>query len=1498
MSDTIDDNELPEGLRLRSDLLSILNDLAAKHGEDRRRILRPHDDVGMGPDDGEIISMRRRLDEALAALTRWEIASQLGLYNLNSTGTAKYLARVANDFSTLIQSDAFLCYLDVYLYFGVRFLAGRIAPPAWWQHQGDPVRPAQDGPSVNKRPLPLPVPPVVENGKDNQQAFERFLALAPDLSADAHVALDFLDGFHPDQKEKSLFDAAEFELWLRGLRPDAPSTRVERFEKIRNGLVEWSHQRAEFYLSLEPATTLSRWNVADPTDRRRPKGNGWVITNAVSARIALADFYSLAHLLRAEVSANSQVSYPTTSWMHILYFQTALRRQAISAGPLLDDEDHKVVSPRKALEQGTLLHKQDMASRSILDDEEVLRSVFDFACDLVLNAIEISDERERRFFASDEFPAPRKDVKQWREVFDEELRELKEQKDRRDEYPTSVEGTPPSTPATPQAEGSPPEIPPVPKSPDDRAGWSERLWTRRDTRRRIGLAFSGGGIRSATFNLGVLEGLQELDLLRKMDYLSTVSGGGFIGSWLLGNVYRSRYWLDRLTNWDDSIAHLRAYSNYLAPLTGIFSADTWTLGISWIRNAFLVQVSGLAWIFVILSVALLTMKTFLAVALHFPHAGPFNGMGGLAAWLNSHHPGLLSYLSIATGLAALAVTCFLATSLRQGRADTGLKAPTTFKVLCSTVAPAWIGSFLLASMLWSSDRDPVPVNSAALATFYDYSKVLARLIHQLPWIFVLNFLALLVVGWIALAPVPPAAPISVPPNPETPVPPNPPTPNEFGRRAVAAFFMSAACTAVLYLELCGVSYLFLKLQRHNADFGPATAFVFGPSLVVLSFTVSVVMWIGLSGRIATDPQREWWTRFGAWLTMFGVASLALEALAVFGPWLVAIVFGPHTTLGTSHPSLFKTIKWTSVASWLGTIIGGLLAGNSSKTGDRRSRQSVPLDLLAKIGGFLFIIAFFITAATTLSLFLSVWGTAAWSTHYWSMLDQIGWWLLTIVLVVVTFCGFIFSRYFDINIFGLSRFYQYRLVRCYLGATRWNPGVRQPHPFTGFDRKDDLCLGHLKGKYKGPYPILNCTLNLAGSSDVALNTRHSASFSLTPKYCGTDRPKVGYVPTGTPGIAANSFAGGVTLGQATAISGAAASPNMGYNTSPLVAFLLTMFNVRLGWWFPNPGGSRWNNGALHSSLYYLTRELLGLADERRDFLNVTDGGHFENLAIYELIRRRCAVIIVSDAECDQLLQFGGLGNVLRICGTDFGAQIEIDVKSIRTQKDGHSLAHSAVGKIKYDNGSIGYLIYLKASITGDEDPSILQYRATHPTFPHETTANQFFTEDQFESYRKLGLHVVRHSFRGTQVGQQPFEVSEQMYDTLAAAGCSSATFLKHTQTLERIWAEFRATPVLAIFLDELMLGPVPPQPGLILTSAELAMGLELIQLMEEAFLDLQLDDFWEHPDNRGWAILFMRWARSPRFQSAWKNTHRTYGIRFEYFCAFRLGLEHDKPIVRV
>ncbi|MGA7411919.1 MAG: patatin-like phospholipase family protein, partial [Bryobacteraceae bacterium] len=135
----------------------------------------------------------------------------------------------------------------------------------------------------------------------------------------------------------------------------------------------------------------------------------------------------------------------------------------------------------------------------------------------------------------------------------------------------------------------------------------------------VGLAVSGGGIRSATFALGVLEGLKHFGLLPKIDYLSTVSGGGYIGAWLSANCKRAAShqeleWLDKESNWKSSVDHLRRYSNYLSPTLGFFSADTWSVGAIWLRNTILVQLT----VILAIAVALLVPRPLFVVFEHWP----------------------------------------------------------------------------------------------------------------------------------------------------------------------------------------------------------------------------------------------------------------------------------------------------------------------------------------------------------------------------------------------------------------------------------------------------------------------------------------------------------------------------------------------------------------------------------------------------------------------------------------------------------------------------------------------------------------------------------------------------------------------------------------------------------------------------------------------------------------------------------------------------------------
>ena len=201
----------------------------------------------------------------------------------------------------------------------------------------------------------------------------------------------------------------------------------------------------------------------------------------------------------------------------------------------------------------------------------------------------------------------------------------------------------------------------------------------------------------------------------------------------------------------------------------------------------------------------------------------------------------------------------------------------------------------------------------------------------------------------------------------------------------------------------------------------------------------------------------------------------------------------------------------------------------------------------------------------------------------------------------------------------------------------------------------------------------------------------------------------------------------------------------------------IFNVRLGWWFPNPKKSE-KSSSPWFSLRYLVKELFGGADDNSKFLMISDGGHFENLAAYELIQRQCRVIIISDAECDPELKFEGLARLIRMCKLDFGTEIVInDVNNIRLKmKSNWSRFRFAVGHIDYGNGKTGVLIYLKASMNGSEDTAIRQYMDSHPEFPHESTSDQFYGEDQFDSYRRLGREVAGSAFKSFN-GETDFNV---------------------------------------------------------------------------------------------------------------------------------------------
>jgi len=165
------------------------------------------------------------------------------------------------------------------------------------------------------------------------------------------------------------------------------------------------------------------------------------------------------------------------------------------------------------------------------------------------------------------------------------------------------------------------------------------------------------------------------------------------------------------------------------------------------------------------------------------------------------------------------------------------------------------------------------------------------------------------------------------------------------------------------------------------------------------------------------------------------------------------------------------------------------------------------------------------------------------------------------------------------------------------------------------------------------------------------------------------------------------------------------------------------------------------------LLLLVGELFGQTSDESRYVYVSDGGHFENLGLYELVHRRCKFIIVSDVSDDPDSRFGALANAVERIRTDFGVMIDIDLAPLRKDPaTGLTSQHCAVGTIRYDDsGDRGFLVYLKTTRSGHESPAVRGYAADHPGFPHQSTADQFFDEAQFEAYRELGLHIAREVF---------------------------------------------------------------------------------------------------------------------------------------------------------
>jgi len=703
-------------------------------------------------------------------------------------------------------------------------------------------------------------------------------------------------------------------------------------------------------------------------------------------------------------------------------------------------------------------------------------------------------------------------------------------------------------------------------------------------------------------------------------------------------------------------------------------------------------------------------------------------------------------------------------------------------------------------------------------------------------------------------------------------------------------------------------------------------------LLLLVFFVQASLFVGLSSFHNEDYDREWWGRAGAWLLAIAVGLALFNAAAVFGP--VAFYYAPVilASLGGgagigaallgfsgSTPAGQKEKAEGGTAAKLGAITGALVVplfvvallaaislGSTwliqqfhaddprilhpdeyARQALLQSRFSAAEDVPAGL-----------TLATTPSsraqlpelrapgLKLTTVPSPRVSlpalraiAHLQTIHETSG--PEVLIFLVVAAVGFCLSFAIGVNKFSMHALYRNRIIRAYLGASRY---VRDPDRFTGFDENDNLSMWELRPEllwsaslrdvegfvaalktkaggilwneldtstqealakldgvsiaalvgnlnallvrrdlaaklspaglapppwavtgshqigyphalvhraildahfepwitpmtppadaaaaadtadtapepklWRGPLHVVNTALNLTSGENLAWQQRMAESFTVSPYHSGS--LFLGYRES-------REYGGAISLGTAVTISGAAASPNMGYHSSPVMAFLLTFFNIRLGAWLGNPGPhgqASYTEKHPTTGLVPLFSELTGNSTDTSKWVYLSDGGHFENLALYEMVLRRCHRIVLSDGGADPKYTFEDLGNAIRKIRTDLGVPIDIaQIKMAPRAEGGKPVTgeYIAVGTIRYsavDPDAVdGQLIYIKPGVyEGDYFPQdVYNYSQESLEFPHEPTSDQFFSESQFESYRALGRHAVNEICKNYPPGGGP------------------------------------------------------------------------------------------------------------------------------------------------
>jgi patatin-like phospholipase len=554
----------------------------------------------------------------------------------------------------------------------------------------------------------------------------------------------------------------------------------------------------------------------------------------------------------------------------------------------------------------------------------------------------------------------------------------------------------------------------------------------------------------------------------------------------------------------------------------------------------------------------------------------------------------------------------------------------------------------------------------------------------------------------------------------------------------------------------------------------------GAGLTTLAFLIGIVFFFcwamarSLKERRDGDGGREFVGPFPRIGRLLVIATL-LAAFAEFQPPCIAGLFKLGRLVQDDGIStvVVQWMKWSTaifsplgaIAAFLSRQLGVLSNANPSTSKETEQRWSI---LVVKISAQIALLVAALSLPLLLwaaYLYLCYWGIEAPGSYPFPQTPQ---WLVasaslfgppsgpTFALLYLA-AGLFFvavTSFLTPNANSLHRLYRDRLSNAFLFGPKNSRDAARGDSLPNDDDEVEIVkrieLSSLANTY-APYPIFNVALNIQGSRYVNKRGRNAEFFILSPLYIGSEA--TGYSETTKAQIAEPDL----DLGAAMAISGAAYSPGMGSKTNRLLTPTLALLNIRLGYWMRNPALIQAENHhvAPASKPFYLFQEMFGLLDETSRQIYLTDGGHIEALGIYELLRRRCGTIIAVDCNEDAEMTFYDFVILQRYARIDLGIRIELPWQSIRerslatsaemaaavngTEPVRHAGPHAAWGRIFYPGGAEGRLLYIKTSLTGDENDYILHYKRRYPSFPHEPTADQFFSEEQFEVYRALGFH---------------------------------------------------------------------------------------------------------------------------------------------------------------